>query len=137
MIPADTFRGWSRRYDPWQDLVFDLLSRRLSSVIEIVDEVAFRHMDARLASLLLDRAGRENLLRSTHQELASELGTSREVIGRLLEDFTERGLIRLARGEVEVLDSGGLKSRTGTWRPAARQIGRLCDLVTDRFSSST
>ncbi len=112
MIPADTFREWIGRYDRWRDFVFDLLSRRLSSVIEIVDEVAFRRMDARVASLLLERSRRENPIRLTHQEMASELGTSREVISRLLEDFTEQGLIRLARGQVEVLEPEGLEARS-------------------------
>jgi CRP/FNR family transcriptional regulator len=70
----------------------------------VVDEIAFRRMDARIASLLLARVGMQNPLRITHQEIASELGSSREVISRLLEDFSERGLIRTGRGEIEILD---------------------------------
>ncbi len=112
MIPAETFRGWVRRYDLWRDFVFDLLSQRLASVLEIVDEVAFRRMDARVASLLLTRSWVQNPIRITHQEIAAELGSSREVISRLLEDFARRGLIRTGRGEVEVLDANELESRT-------------------------
>jgi CRP/FNR family transcriptional regulator, anaerobic regulatory protein len=111
MIPADTFRGWVSKYDLWREFVFELLSQRLSSVMAIVDEVAFRRMDVRLASLLLTRSARENPMRTTHHEIAAELGSSREVISRLLEDFSERGLIRSSRGEVEVLDKDGLGSR--------------------------
>lgn len=48
MIPADTFRDWVRRYDPWREFVFELLSQRLSSVMEIVEEVAFHRMDVRV-----------------------------------------------------------------------------------------
>ena len=109
MIPAGTFRDWVVRYDPWREFVFDLLSRRLSTVIEIVEEVAFRRMDARVVSFLLSRAGMQNPVQITHQEIASELGSSREVISRLLEDFSERGLIRMGRGEIEVLDPKGLE----------------------------
>ncbi len=109
MIPADTFRHWVSRYDLWRDFVFELLSERLSSVMAIVDEVAFRRMDARVASFLLTRSRIKNPIQITHQEIAAELGSSREVISRLLEDFAERGLIRSARGEVEVLDAAGLK----------------------------
>ena len=110
MIPAAIFRDWVVRYDMWREFVFDLLSQRLSSVMAIVDEIAFRRMDARVASLLLARVRMQNPLRITHQEIAAELGSSREVISRLLEDFSERGLIRSGRGEIEVLDKEGLAS---------------------------
>lgn len=110
MIPADTFRDWVVRYDLWREFVFDLLSQRLSTMMAVVDEIAFRRMDARIASLLLARVGMQNPLRITHQEIASELGSSREVISRLLEDFSERGLIRSGRGEIEVLDLSGMES---------------------------
>lgn len=111
-IPADRFRDWVRRYDRWQEFVFDLLSQRLSSLMMIVDEIAFRRMDARIASLLLRRSRKHNPIRVTHQEIASELGSSREVISRLLEDFASQGIIRPGRGEVEILDLEALESRS-------------------------
>jgi len=110
MIPADAFRDWVVRYDRWREFVFDLLSQRLSSIMAIVDEIAFHRMDTRIASLLLIHARSQNPLRITHQEIAAELGSSREVVSRLLEDFNERGLIRSGRGEIEVLDTEGLES---------------------------
>ncbi len=111
MIPADTFRDWVRRYDLWRGFVFDLLSQRLSSVMAIVDEVAFRRMDARLASFLLERSRTRNPINITHQEIASELGSSREVISRILEDFASQGLIRSTRGMIEILNSDSLQTR--------------------------
>ncbi len=111
MIPADTFRDWVRRYDLWRGFVFDLLSQRLSSVMALVDEVAFRRLDARVAALLLERSRAQNPIRITHQEIAAELGSSREVISRLLEDFASRGLIRSARGMVEILNPQSLRTR--------------------------
>jgi CRP/FNR family transcriptional regulator len=111
MIPAEKFREWVTRYDMWRKFVFDLLSQRLSSVMAIVEEVAFQRMDARVASLLLTRSRIQNPMQITHQEIAAELGSSREVISRLLEDFSERGLIRVRRGEVEILDPDGLQTR--------------------------
>jgi len=111
MIPAQSLREWVRRYDLWRGFVFDLLSQRLANVMALVDEVAFQRMDARMATLLLERSRAHNPLHITHQEIAAELGSSREVISRLLEDFAGRGLIRLARGTVEVLNRDALKAR--------------------------
>ena len=109
IVPSENFRDWVKRHDPWREFVFDLLSQRLASVMTIVDEVAFRRMDARLASFLRTRSRVRNPIRITHAEIAAELGSSREVISRLLEDFAARGLIRSSRGEVEVLDEAGLE----------------------------
>jgi CRP/FNR family transcriptional regulator, anaerobic regulatory protein len=111
MIPAETFREWVQRYDTWRNFVYHLLAQRLVSMMEIVDEVAFRRMDARVASLLLSRCPADQPLRTTHQEIAAELGSSREVISRILEDFAAHGAVRVARGTIEVLQAGWLKKR--------------------------
>ncbi len=111
MIPAGVFREWVRRHDLWRDFVFDLLSQRLASVLAIVDEVTFRRVDARVAALLLQRGQVKNPLQITHQEIAAELGSSREVISRILEGFASQGLIRPGRGILEILDTAALKSR--------------------------
>ncbi len=110
MIPAKVFRQWVAKYDPWREFVFDLLSQRLSTVMAMVEEIAFRRMDERLAALLLTRSKDQHPLRITHQEIAAELGSSREVISRLLEDFSKRGFVRAGRGEIEVLDQEGLRT---------------------------
>lgn len=112
MIPAETFRDWVRRYDVWREFVFDLFSQRLSTMMAVVDEVAFRRMDRRVAALLLQRANIQNPLRMTHQEIAAELGSSREVISRLIEDFAGLGIIRTGRGTIEVLDFESLESQS-------------------------
>ncbi len=70
-------------------------------------------MDERIASLLLDRAKRENPIAVTHQEIADELGSSREVISRVLDDLAGRGLLLTKRGSIEVTDVEGLGSLAG------------------------
>jgi CRP/FNR family transcriptional regulator len=110
MIPADAFRDWVRRYDLWREFVFDLLSERLSSVMAIVEEVAFRRMDARLATFLTEKSQLSDSIQITHQEIAAELGSSREVISRILEDFSAAGMISVSRGTIKVLDREGLES---------------------------
>jgi CRP/FNR family transcriptional regulator, anaerobic regulatory protein len=111
MVPADAFREWVRRHDLWRTFVFDLLSQRLTSVMAIVEEVAFHRMDTRLAAFLLERSRTAGPLRLTHQEIAAELGSAREVVSRILEDFAAQGLIRASRGLVEVTDAEGLAAR--------------------------
>jgi CRP/FNR family transcriptional regulator len=111
MIPAEVFRAWVDKYSLWREFVFDLLSERLSTVMAVVDEVVFKRMDRRVASLLLNQAKVQNPMRITHQEIAAELGSSREVISRILEDFSKEGLIESGRGMVVVLDFEGLESR--------------------------
>jgi CRP/FNR family transcriptional regulator len=113
MIPADTFREWVKRYDPWREFVFDLLSERLSTVMAVVEEVVFQRMDRRVASLLLNKVEIGQPIRVTHQEIAAELGSSREVISRILEDFSQKGWVEVGRGTIEILDEEGLASRSG------------------------
>jgi CRP/FNR family transcriptional regulator len=111
MIPAGTFRDWVRRFDLWREFVFELLSQRLASVMAIVEEVAFRRMDARLAGFLSERTRTSNPIHITHQEIAAELGSSREVISRILEDLSAEGILRPTRGAIEVLDPPALQAR--------------------------
>ncbi len=104
MVPSRDFSDWVHRYEPWRQFVFQLNAQRLASVMEVVDAVAFQRMDRRIATLLLERAGAGSSVRTTHQAIANELGSSREVISRLLEDLSGRGIVRLSRGEIELLD---------------------------------
>jgi len=110
MIPAEVFRDWVSRHELWREFVFELLSDRLSTVMAVVDEVVFQRMDRRVAAWLLKQALRQNPIRTTHQEIAADLGSSREVISRLLEDFSQRGWVEVGRGTVEILDTNSLNS---------------------------
>jgi CRP/FNR family transcriptional regulator len=110
MIPSDTFRDWVKRYDLWREFVFELLSQRLTAVMAIVEEVAFHRMDTRVVSLLLERSQPSALVRMTHQEIASELGSSREVISRILEDFSAQGLLEVSRGSIRILNQEALQA---------------------------
>jgi CRP/FNR family transcriptional regulator len=111
-IQAATFDDWLARSQAWRGFVFQAMSRRLVSLLDTLDDVAFGRMDARVASLLLRLAGENRTVRLTHQEIADELGSSREVISRILEDFQSRGLISLSRGAVEVVELQSLASAT-------------------------
>ncbi len=108
MIPAEIFRQWVDRHPAWRGFYFELVTQRLASVMAIVDEVAFRRLDGRVAALLLERSERGNPVRVTHQEIAAELGSSREVISRILEDLAGRRLVASRRQRVPSRSSGRL-----------------------------
>lgn len=109
MIPARDFREWVDRHKNWRDFFFELVSRRLASVMELVDEVAFRRMDRRVAALLLEKVLKQNPVSVTHQEIADELGSSREVISRILDDLAGQGLVRTGRGAIDVVNIDSLQ----------------------------
>ncbi len=104
MIPASTVRIWMDESSSWRHFIFDLISKRLTDVISVIEEIAFRRMDSRLALWLIENKENTNKLHTTHQHIAEELGTAREVISRILKDFEVRGSIKLARGEIEILN---------------------------------
>lgn len=103
-VPAPVFEDWLGRSPVWRQFVFGAMARRLTSLMDTLDEVAFQRMDIRVSALLLERAGnQETSIRITHQEIVDELGSSREVVSRILEDLQGRGFVRLFRGGIEVL----------------------------------
>jgi len=91
---------------PFRDFVFHLFAERIADLMQLIEEVAFRKLDQRLASLLL---GKGRVLHVTHQQLADELGSVREIVSRLLKSFADQGLVRLAREQVEILDPASLR----------------------------
>lgn len=90
----------------FRDFVFHLFSERIAELMQVIEEVAFRKLDQRLAGLLL---GRGRVLHATHQQLADDLGSVREMVSRLLKGFAEQGLVKLSREQVEILDPAGLR----------------------------
>lgn len=106
LIPSGVFRTWVAKYPYWQDYVFGLMSSRMASVMTTVEEVAFRRMDARLATYLLETG--EDEIQATHQKIATDLGSSREVISRLLKDLEMRGMIETGRNRIRILNRDDL-----------------------------
>jgi CRP/FNR family transcriptional regulator len=90
----------------FRGFVFDLFAERIAELMQLVEEVAFRKLDQRLANLLL---GKGRQLHTTHQHLADELGSVREMVSRLLKGFADQGLVRLGREQIEILDPAGLR----------------------------
>jgi len=90
--------------------VFHLFTERVTELMQLVEEVAFRKLDERLAALLLKRG---SPVRATHQQLADELGSVREMVSRLLRSFEERGWVRLRREQIDLHDTTALQDLAG------------------------
>jgi CRP/FNR family transcriptional regulator len=114
LTPAVLMVRLVEQYPEWRRYVFGLYARRLDAVLTLVEEVAFHHVDARLAAYLLKASGgARGIVNRTHGEIASELGTSREVVSRILSDFEAEGLIAISRGRIGILQSEELEQKRG------------------------
>ena len=108
MVEATVLRKRVAEREAWRTYVFGLLAQRMSSVMLLLEDVAFGRLDQRLARHLLANGGASGTVRSTHQTIATELGTSREVISRVLKDFEKQGRISLGRGRIDIVNLDGL-----------------------------
>jgi len=112
LIPSQLFARWVEDYPVWRKFVFSIYEKRLEMLLTVVEEVAFRHVDARVSAWLSGAAaGRSVAVPATHQKIASEVGTSREVVSRILRDFEAEGLLVTERGRIRILDPRGLSAR--------------------------
>jgi CRP/FNR family transcriptional regulator len=115
VVPSGTVQQWMDVHPAWQRYVFDLFASRLDTVIATLEEVAFHQLDARLAGLLIEAHARADgdTIRATHEQIASDLGSAREVVSRLLKDFEHDGLVELGRGRVTVTNRTALQRIAG------------------------
>ena len=108
-IPRATFDDLIAKSAAFRRFVFTAFSVRITNLMRVIDEVAFSRIDVRLAHHLLQLGGPQNRVDLTHQQLASELGTAREVVSRQLNEFQRRGWIATSRGAIDILDASALQ----------------------------
>ena len=108
VISSHTFYRCIEQSAFFREFVFKNFSSRLSSVIGRMEEVVFGTIDFRLSKCLLESDN--NLLKKTHNELAAELGTAREVVSRHLKRFESYGWLKLSRGSVEIINREALEN---------------------------
>ncbi len=111
IIPANVFKELINKDENWRAFTFGLMNTRFTNVITIVEEVAFRRMDERIAEFLILQLNTGNSLELniTHQEIAYELGTYREVVSRILKDFEKENILKLSRHKISIVDDVKLK----------------------------
>lgn len=103
-IPVNPFNKAIQHSSAFRELVFSAFSVHLTDLITLVEEVAFGKLDIRLAKLLLKQCDDELTLTSTHQNIATELGSAREVISRLLKELEAKNVIKINRGNIKIND---------------------------------
>ncbi len=116
MIPAEVYRRIMTESAPLSNYTNEIMAARFSEVMWLVEQIMWKSMDRRVAAFLLEEAAIEDaeLLRLTHETIANHLGTHREVVTRMLRYFQDEGMVRLARGSVELLDKKRLEALRDT-----------------------
>jgi CRP/FNR family transcriptional regulator len=115
LLPAPLLNRLVEEDAACRRFIFEQYAHRLDAVLTLLEEVTFHHMDMRIAAFLLRNATPgATSVRRTHAEIAAELGTSREVVTRILADFEAGKVISTSRGKITILRPAALKERAGT-----------------------
>ncbi len=107
IISNDIFKNLHKKYFEIQKFIMDNMANRMSDIMWIVDQVAFKSMDIRVSNYLL--AKESTIIYATHDEISREIGTAREVISRMLKYFEKEDILHLSRGKIKILDINKLK----------------------------
>ncbi len=105
MISLQQAKDWLKKYPEWTDFIFSLYQRRFEDLLEVVNSVAFQKVDARILHLLNQKSQlyKSKELAVTHQQLADELGITREAVSRVLKQIETEGRIKLSRNKITLL----------------------------------
>jgi len=101
LIPARDFRDLVATHNEVRSFVFGSIGNRITSFLELFAEVVFEKMDKRLFDYIVEKS-EDGILSTTHQQIANDLGTAREVVSRLLKDFENKGKVVLSRGRIQL-----------------------------------
>ena len=104
-VPVAKASEWIRQFPEWTDFIFKLYHQRFEELLSVVNAIAFQQLDQRIMELLKKKVQiyQSSQITITHQQLAEELGTTREVISRLLKQMEKKAMIRLSRNKITVL----------------------------------
>lgn len=108
IIPRAMFADLMEHSAPFREFVFSAFAERVSGMMHVLERVAFYKVEARLAHGLLERA-KDGLVKATQAELATQIGSAREVVARQLDSFAKRGLIERERGSIRLLKPDALQ----------------------------
>jgi len=111
VLSADDFRHTMNISEIFRNYVLSTMTERLCEAMYLIQDTAFNHLNMRLACMLgsLFERSQSSVLKITHQELAHELGTTREVVSRILKEFERQNCVNLSRGKIELASEAGLE----------------------------
>jgi CRP/FNR family transcriptional regulator len=109
-IPIEKMNEWTTRFRSWKDFVFLTYQARFDELLNAIDSIAFDKLDQRLVKYLQEKAklSKNRVLQLTHQNIAQDLHSSREVISRLLKKMEREGQISSGRNQIELLGDWSL-----------------------------
>lgn len=105
IIPISSSSQWIKEFPEWSAYFFRIFQKRFEELLLVVDSVAFKKMDTRISDFLIKKGEISNskTIQITHQQIADELGTVREVVSRILKQLEKEGQIKLGRNQITLL----------------------------------
>lgn len=105
MIPVEKASEWIKKFPEWSDFIFKLYHKRFEELLTAVNAIAFQKLDTRLLQLIKQKVElyQSNEIKITHQQLAEELGTTREAVSRVIKQMENEGLVTLSRNKITLL----------------------------------
>ena len=114
IVPTEIYQNVMQESAPVSNFTNEIMATRFSEVMWLIEQIMWKSFDKRLAAFLLKESALEEtpVLKITHEAIANHLGTAREVVTRMLRYFQSEGMVKLARGTVEITDAGKLQQMT-------------------------
>ena len=114
IVPTEVYQSIMQESAPVSNFTNEIMATRFSEVMWLIEQIMWKSFDKRLAAFLLEESTLEgdNTLKLTHETIANHLGTAREVVTRMLRYFQTEGMVKLARGTVEITDAEKLRQMT-------------------------
>ena len=114
VVPTEIYQSIMQESAPVSNFTNEIMATRFSEVMWLIEQIMWKSFDKRLAAFLLEESALEEtpVLKITHEAIANHLGTAREVVTRMLRYFQTEGMVKLARGTVEITDVGKLQQMT-------------------------
>ncbi|MEZ5768564.1 MAG: Crp/Fnr family transcriptional regulator [Paracoccaceae bacterium] len=110
LVPRPVFLELLDTSPAFRKVVFAAFAERMQAMMQLIETMSFMRVEARLAALILERAGEDGVLAITQAEIARAIGTAREVVSRRLDKLAQTGAIRTGRGEIRVRDRTALEA---------------------------